>query len=75
MAPLVLVRGRCHGGPGSDGKGHGVSCQYGVGQYVTDRPYAASSFLRVAIARVFTSALAGRCRGRQAPADTAWPII
>jgi 3' terminal RNA ribose 2'-O-methyltransferase Hen1 len=31
-------------------------------QYVNDRPYAASSFLSVAIARVFTSALAGKCK-------------
>jgi hypothetical protein len=42
---------------------------------VTDRPYAVSSFLSVAIARVFGSALAGRSRGLQAPADTAQPII
>ena len=28
-------------------------------QYVNDRPYVASSFMSVAIARVFASALAG----------------
>src|SRR5262249_31043566 len=33
-------------------------------QYVNDRPYVASSFLSVAIARVFNTALAGRCSPR-----------
>jgi 3' terminal RNA ribose 2'-O-methyltransferase Hen1 len=33
-------------------------------QYVNDRPYVASSFLSVAIARVFNSALAGKCNAR-----------
>jgi 3' terminal RNA ribose 2'-O-methyltransferase Hen1 len=32
--------------------------------YVNDRPYVASSFLSVAIAQVFGTALAGRCRER-----------
>jgi len=32
--------------------------------YVNDRPYVASSFLSVAIAQVFGSALAGRCQDR-----------
>jgi hypothetical protein len=31
-----------------------------LGQYVNDRPYVASSFLSVAIAQVFSSALQGR---------------
>src|SRR5690349_4792958 len=31
-------------------------------QYVNDRPYVASSFLSVAIAQVFGSALGGRCK-------------
>src|SRR5262249_39535948 len=34
-------------------------------EYVNDRPYVASSFLSVAIARVFGSALAGRSADRQ----------
>lgn len=34
---------------------------WALGQYVNDRPYAASSFLSVAIARVFGTALNGRC--------------
>ncbi len=33
-------------------------------QYVNDRPYVASSFLSVAIAQVFGSALAGKCKER-----------
>jgi len=46
--PVALVRGR--GSTSTD--------------YVNDRPYVASSFLSVAIARVFGSALGGRCRDR-----------
>ena len=49
--PVGLVRGR--------GGGEGA-----LGQYVNDRPYVASSFLSVAIARVLRSALAGACRER-----------
>ncbi|MGG6270385.1 3' terminal RNA ribose 2'-O-methyltransferase Hen1 [Leptolyngbya sp. AN03gr2] len=33
-------------------------------QYVNDRPYVASSFLSVAIAQVFRSALSGQCKDR-----------
>jgi 3' terminal RNA ribose 2'-O-methyltransferase Hen1 len=33
-------------------------------QYVNDRPYVASSFLSVAIAKVFRSALSGQCNDR-----------
>ena len=35
-----------------------------VGQYVNDRPYVASSFVSVALAQVFRTALAGRCDQR-----------
>jgi 3' terminal RNA ribose 2'-O-methyltransferase Hen1 len=35
-----------------------------LAQYVNDRPYVASSFLSVAIAQVFGSALAGKCAAR-----------
>lgn len=52
--PVALVRGR----QGSAGAG-GL-----VDQYVNDRPYAASSFLSVAMRRVFSSALAGRSDDR-----------
>lgn len=43
-------------------------------QYVNDRPYAASSFLSVAIGQVFGSALQGRCRDRPELARTAIPL-
>ena len=33
-------------------------------QYVNDRPYAASSFVSVALSRVFNTALGGRCSAR-----------
>jgi len=50
--PVGLVRG-------GDGKDRGL-----LGQYVNDRPYAASSFLSVAIAQTLRTALAGRCEQR-----------
>src|SRR5262249_44744030 len=43
-------------------------------QYVNDRPYVASSFLSVAIAQVFASALGGRSKGRQELADSHIPL-
>jgi hypothetical protein len=43
-------------------------------QYVNDRPYVASSFLSVAIARVFGTALAGRCVGRPELPDEVLPL-
>lgn len=52
--PVGLVRNRR--GPAGEG---GT-----LDQYVNDRPYVASSFLSVAIARVFSSALGGRSKGR-----------
>ncbi len=60
-----LVRGRK--GPAGEG--------FALEQYLSDRPYAASSFLSVAIARVFGSALAGRSRGRPELADSALPLV
>src|SRR5215510_11781976 len=50
--PVGLVRGKR--GPAGDGGA--------LEQYVNDRPYVASSFLSVAIAQVFGSALAGRSK-------------
>jgi hypothetical protein len=44
-----------------------------LGQYVNDRPYAASSFLSVAIAQVFGAALQGRCKDR--PELATMPIL
>jgi 3' terminal RNA ribose 2'-O-methyltransferase Hen1 len=43
-------------------------------QYVNDRPYVASSFLSVAIAQVFGSALAGKSTERPELAATAMPL-
>lgn len=43
-------------------------------QYVTDRPYVASSFLSVAIAQVFGSALSGKSRERPELAQRAIPL-
>src|SRR5262249_28258391 len=60
--PVGLVRKRR--GPSGEG---GL-----LDQYVNDRPYAASSFLSVALAEVFGSALAGQCKER--PELAAQPI-
>lgn len=43
-------------------------------QYVNDRPYVASSFMSVAIAQVFGSALNGRCKERADLANTPIPL-
>ena len=61
--PVDLVRNR------SDRSGKGSSFQY-----VNDRPYAASSFLSVAISQVFGSALGGRSKERPALVDSALPL-
>jgi 3' terminal RNA ribose 2'-O-methyltransferase Hen1 len=45
-----------------------------LGQYVNDRPYAASSFLSVAIAKVFGSAMKGISKDRQELANTLLPL-
>ena len=42
--------------------------------YVNDRPYVASSFLSVAIADVFGTALSGRCQARPELAATPLPL-
>jgi 3' terminal RNA ribose 2'-O-methyltransferase Hen1 len=62
--PIALVRGR----KGSAGNGALLD------QYVNDRPYAASSFLSVALRRVFSSALAGRSEHRLALAAEDIPL-
>ena len=43
-------------------------------QYVNDRPYVASSFLSVAIAQIFNSALNGRCVQRPELVTTLMPL-
>ena len=45
-----------------------------LSQYVNDRPYAASSFLSVAISQVFGSALQGRCKDRPDLPTTPIPL-
>ena len=62
--PVGLVRGR----QGPPGEG------FALGQYVNDRPYAASSMLAVAIKEVFRTALTGRCVSHQTLADSALPL-
>lgn len=62
--PIALVRGR-NGPAGADRK---------LEEYVNDRPYAASSFLSVAIARVFASAMAGSSKERPELAATELPL-
>jgi 3' terminal RNA ribose 2'-O-methyltransferase Hen1 len=62
--PVGLVRNRR--GPAGEGNS--------LAQYVNDRPYVASSFLSVAIAQVFGSALAGRSKERQELADGLLPL-
>ena len=43
-------------------------------QYVNDRPYVASSFLSVAISRVFRDAMSGKSREREELVDAKWPF-
>lgn len=43
-------------------------------QYVNDRPYAASSFMSVALGRVFGTAMTGRSKERQELADSSIPL-
>src|ERR1051325_5016421 len=62
--PVGLVRNR----RGPHGEGGALE------QYVNDRPYAASSFLSVAIAEVFGSALAGKSKERPELVDTLLPL-
>ena len=47
---------------------------FALAQYVSDRPYVASSFLSVAIARVFSSALSGKCKERPELAEAEIPL-
>src|SRR5712692_9031570 len=51
-------------------RGHSSS----MDQYVNDRPYVSSSFLSVAIAEVFGTALNGRCAGKPELAETQLPL-
>ncbi|MBK8255921.1 MAG: 3' terminal RNA ribose 2'-O-methyltransferase Hen1 [Polyangiaceae bacterium] len=61
--PVGLVRGKGGGDQGT------------LAQYVNDRPYVASSFLSVAIAQVFGSALNGRSKDRPELTDQPIPLV
>ncbi|WP_431962655.1 3' terminal RNA ribose 2'-O-methyltransferase Hen1 [Actinacidiphila sp. bgisy160] len=63
--PVALVRR-------GKGKGRGGAPGSALGQYVNDRPYAASSLLAVALRTVFASALRGVCDAR--PERAAQPL-
>ena len=63
--PVGLVRNRR--GPAGEG--------FSLDQYVNDRPYAASSFLSVAISRVFSSAIAGNSKERPELAGSPIPLV
>ena len=47
---------------------------FSLAEYVNDRPYVASSFLSVAIAKVFSSALSGKCKDRPELVETPLPL-
>jgi 3' terminal RNA ribose 2'-O-methyltransferase Hen1 len=64
LDPVGLVRTRR--GP----EGEGMSLR----QYVNDRPYAASSFLSVAIAKLFGTAMSRSCKDRPGLVETPLPL-
>ena len=61
--PIGLVRGK-----------KGAEASFALEQYVNDRPYAATSLLSVAMARVFGTAMAGNCSQRPEPVEQALPL-
>ncbi|MBX6168364.1 MAG: 3' terminal RNA ribose 2'-O-methyltransferase Hen1 [Thermobispora bispora] len=61
--PVRLARSRGSSSP-----------DFSLGQYVNDRPYAASSLLASALADVFRTARSGRCASRQHLADGPIPL-
>jgi 3' terminal RNA ribose 2'-O-methyltransferase Hen1 len=63
--PVGLVRDR-KGPKGND---------FSLAQYVNDRPYAASSFLSVAVNKAFGTALTGRSKERPELAAAAIPLV
>lgn len=62
--PVDMVRGARNSG----------SHEFVLGQYVNDRPYVASSFMSVAIAKVFSSALNGRCKDKPELVNEKFPF-
>ncbi|MEU6976764.1 3' terminal RNA ribose 2'-O-methyltransferase Hen1 [Streptomyces sp. NPDC046371] len=65
--PVALVRR-------GKGKGRGGAPDSALAQYVNDRPYAASSLLAVALAKVFKSALNGVCAALPERAAAPMPL-
>ncbi|MFC5181453.1 3' terminal RNA ribose 2'-O-methyltransferase Hen1 [Actinomadura harenae] len=61
--PVKLVRTRGKNSP-----------DFALGQYVNDRPYAASSLLASAMASVFRTAMRGRCDARPELPDVPLPL-
>ncbi len=55
-------------------RGKGDSQDRAMEHYVNDRPYVASSFLSVAIARVFGTCLSGKSKERQELAESVIPL-
>jgi 3' terminal RNA ribose 2'-O-methyltransferase Hen1 len=62
--PVGLVRNRRRSGG-----------DFSLAQYVNDRPYAVSSFMSVALGRVFSTAMSGRSKERPDLAELAIPFV
>jgi len=59
--PIDLARGK-------------IGSRGGLFDYVNDRPYVASSFLSVAISRVFGTAMSGKCKDKPELVEKALPL-
>lgn len=62
--PIALVKGK---------QGHSDD-SFLLEQYVNDRPYVASSFLSMAIAKVFNQSLKGSCKEKPELLSEPWPF-
>jgi 3' terminal RNA ribose 2'-O-methyltransferase Hen1 len=62
--PIDMVRGARNLGNDS----------FALGHYVNDRPYVASSFMSVALSKVFSSAMNGNCKDKPELVDVKLPI-
>lgn len=65
VEPIEMVRGARN--LGRDG--------FALGHYVNDRPYVASSFMSVALSKVFSSAMNGKCKDKPGLVDVKFPIV
>jgi 3' terminal RNA ribose 2'-O-methyltransferase Hen1 len=72
--PVTLVRGPAGQHQGKHAGKHAGKDASELGQYVNDRPYAASSMLAVAIKEAFRTALTGRCDARPDLAAASIPL-